>query len=637
MISEALQAKLDSLPSSPGVYLFKGATGKTIYIGKAKSLRNRVRSYFRRQRLSDQKTDVLRTYIRDLDYILTDSDVEALMLESNLVKKQQPLFNVNLKDDKSFLHIKLTVNEEFPRVLLTRRILKDGAVYFGPYLPASLARNTIKIINRHFLLRTCDIEIDGELERPCLEHDIKRCLGPCVAGLCSREEYGRAVGDVIQLLEGKNTPLVKSLRRRMLEAAKKENFEAAAFYRDRMRLVKDLAEQQKMILSGVGDVDIFAYHREGSRVALQLFTLRHGRVVGKREFFWEDLPFFDPPVFLRDALQQYYLNAGFVPASIYLPVEIEDQGLVQEWLTRKHRSRRGRKVRIHVPRRGDKLDLVLLVERNAAISFHTRFRILETSRSAVLEGLQKELDLPTVPKRIEAFDVSNIQGSETVASLVVSVDGKMSRKEYRRYKIKLVDGPDDYASICEAVRRRYRRVLAEETALPDFILIDGGPGQLHFAYQALAELGIEDIPVAGIAKKEELIHVMGQEAPLRLEGSSRTLRLLQEIRDEAHRFAVTYHRKRRSLRDFHSVLDEIPGIGQKRKKRLLRSFGSLAGIRRASERELVPFLGAKLARLVRERLDEVQERWTRFKNDRLRSCRKVRRPQSRPRQRSAGG
>ncbi len=608
MISEALQAKLDSLPSSPGVYLFKGATGKTIYIGKAKSLRNRVRSYFRRQRLSDQKTDVLRTYIRDLDYILTDSDVEALMLESNLVKKQQPLFNVNLKDDKSFLHIKLTVNEEFPRVLLTRRILKDGAVYFGPYLPVSLARNTIKIINRHFLLRTCDIEIDGELERPCLEHDIKRCLGPCVAGLCSREEYGRAVGDVIQLLEGKNTPLVKSLRRRMLEAAKKENFEAAAFYRDRMRLVKDLAEQQKMILSGVGDVDIFAYHREGSRVALQLFTLRHGRVVGKREFFWEDLPFFDPPVFLRDALQQYYLNAGFVPASIYLPVEIEDQGLVQEWLTRKHRSRRGRKVRIHVPRRGDKLDLVLLVERNAAISFHTRFRILETSRSAVLEGLQKELDLPTVPKRIEAFDVSNIQGSETVASLVVSVDGKMSRKEYRRYKIKLVDGPDDYASICEAVRRRYRRVLAEETALPDFILIDGGPGQLHFAYQALAELGIEDIPVAGIAKKEELIHVMGQEAPLRLEGSSRTLRLLQEIRDEAHRFAVTYHRKRRSLRDFHSVLDEIPGIGQKRKKRLLRSFGSLAGIRRASERELVPFLGAKLARLVRERLDEVQER-----------------------------
>ncbi len=608
MISEALQAKLDSLPSSPGVYLFKGATGKTIYIGKAKSLRNRVRSYFRRQRLSDQKTDVLRTYIRDLDYILTDSDVEALMLESNLVKKQQPLFNVNLKDDKSFLHIKLTVNEEFPRVLLTRRILKDGAVYFGPYLPASLARNTIKIINRHFLLRTCDIEIDGELERPCLEHDIKRCLGPCVAGLCSREEYGRAVGDVIQLLEGKNTPLVKSLRRRMLEAAKKENFEAAAFYRDRMRLVKDLAEQQKMILSGVGDVDIFAYHREGSRVALQLFTLRHGRVVGKREFFWEDLPFFDPPVFLRDALQQYYLNAGFVPASIYLPVEIEDQGLVQEWLTRKHRSRRGRKVRIHVPRRGDKLDLVLLVERNAAISFHTRFRILETSRFAVLEGLQKELDLPTVPKRIEAFDVSNIQGSETVASLVVSVDGKMSRKEYRRYKIKLVDGPDDYASICEAVRRRYRRVLAEETALPDFILIDGGPGQLHFAYQALAELGIEDIPVAGIAKKEELIHVMGQEAPLRLEGSSRTLRLLQEIRDEAHRFAVTYHRKRRSLRDFHSVLDEIPGIGQKRKKRLLRSFGSLSGVRRASERELVPFLGAKLARLVRERLDEVQER-----------------------------
>ena len=390
MITEALQAKLDSLPSSPGVYLLKGASGKTIYIGKAKSLRNRVRSYFRQPRISDQKANVLRRHIQDLDYILTDTDVEALMLESNLVKKQQPLFNVNLKDDKSFLHIKLTVNEEFPRVLLTRRILKDGAVYFGPYLPASLARTTIKIINRHFLLRTCDIKIDGELDRPCLEFDIKRCLGPCVAGLCSAEEYRRAVGEVIQLLEGKNTHLVKSLRRRMLQAAKEENFEAAAFYRDRMSLVKDLAAQQKMILSGVGDVDIFAYHRQGSRVALQLFTLRHGRVVGKREFFWEDLPFFDPPVFLRDALQQYYLNASFVPASIYLPVEIEDQELVQKWLTRKHRSRHGRKVRIVVPKRGEKLDLVLLVERNAAITFRTRFKILKTPRLAVLEGVQEE-------------------------------------------------------------------------------------------------------------------------------------------------------------------------------------------------------------------------------------------------------
>ena len=602
MISDALQAKLDHLPSGPGVYLFKDRTGKSIYIGKAKSLRHRVRSYFQQQRLADQKTEVLRGYIRDLDYIVTDSEVEALMLESNLVKKQQPLFNVNLKDDKSFLHIKLTVNEDFPRVLLTRRILNDGALYFGPYLPASLARNTIKIINRHFLLRTCDMEIDGQLERPCLEYHIKRCLGPCVAGLCSPEEYTRAVGEVIQLLEGKNSRLVQSLRRKMLRAAEEERFEAAAFYRDRMRMVEDLAEQQKMILSRVRDVDIFAYHREGPRATLQLFTLRHGRVVGKREFFWERLQFFDPPVFLRDAIQQYYLNAGFVPASIYLPVEIEDQPLIQEWLTQRLGSRHGRKVRIHVPKRGEKLDLVLLVERNARIAFDSRFRILKSDRSSILAEVQEELDLPQHPGRIEAFDISNIQGAETVASLVVCLEGRMSRKEYRKFKIKSVDGPDDYASIYEAVHRRYKRVLAEEQDLPDFILIDGGPGQLHFAYQALAELGIEDLPLASIAKKEELIHVMGQEDVLRLEKSSRTIRLLQEIRDEAHRFAVTYHRKRRSLRDFHSVLDDIPGIGQKRKKRLLRSFGSVAGIRRASERELIPFVGPKLARVVKRKL-----------------------------------
>ena len=602
MISAALQAKLDHLPSGPGVYLFKDRTGKSIYIGKAKSLRHRVRSYFQQQRLADQKTEVLRGYIRDLDYIVTDSEVEALMLESNLVKKQQPLFNVNLKDDKSFLHIKLTVNEDFPRVLLTRRILNDGALYFGPYLPASLARNTIKIINRHFLLRTCDMEIDGQLERPCLEYHIKRCLGPCVAGLCSPEEYTRAVGEVIQLLEGKNSRLVQSLRRKMLRAAEEERFEAAAFYRDRMRMVEDLAEQQKMILSRVRDVDIFAYHREGPCATLQLFTLRHGRVVGKREFFWERLQFFDPPVFLRDAIQQYYLNAGFVPASIYLPVEIEDQPLIQEWLTQRLGSRHGRKVRIHVPKRGEKLDLVLLVERNARIAFDSRFRILKSDRSSILAEVQEELDLPQHPGRIEAFDISNIQGAETVASLVVCLEGRMSRKEYRKFKIKSVDGPDDYASIYEAVHRRYKRVLAEEQDLPDFILIDGGPGQLHFAYQALAELGIEALPLASIAKKEELIHVMGQEDVLRLEKSSRTIRLLQEIRDEAHRFAVTYHRKRRSLRDFHSVLDDIPGIGQKRKKRLLRSFGSVAGIRRASERELIPFVGPKLARVVKKKL-----------------------------------
>ena len=608
MISENLQTKLDIIPTSPGVYLFKGTGGETIYIGKAKSLRTRVLSYFRKPKHSNRKTDVLRSSIHDLDYILTDTEVEALILESNLVKQKQPLFNINLKDDKSFLHIKLTVNEKFPRVLLTRRILKDGAVYFGPYLPASLARNMIKVINRHFLLRTCDIEIDGKLERPCLEFDIKRCLAPCVDGLCSKKDYQRAVEEVIQLLEGKNSLLVKSIRQRMSQASKEQNYEAAAFYRDRINLVKDLTDKQKMILSGVGDVDVFAYHQQGHRLALQLFTLRRNQVVGKREFFWEDLSFFEPSVFLRDALQQYYLNSSFVPASIYLPDEIEDKELIQKWLTQKHRSRFGRKVRLHVPKRGKKLDLVLLVKRNAAITFLARFKTLKTSKHTALEKLKTVLDLPVVPNRIDAFDVSNIQGYETVASLVVCLCGEMSRRRYRKYKIKSVEGPDDYTSIYEAVYRQYKRVLAEQLDLPDFILIDGGPGQLHYAYQALAELEIEEIPLASIAKKEELIHVMGQESALRLDNNCSALLLLQKIRDESHRFALAYHRKRRSLRDFHSVLDDIPGIGKKRKKLLLRTFGSLTGVKNATTEELMPFLGQKLAKLVSWTLSQTQEK-----------------------------
>ena len=608
MISENLQTKLDIIPTSPGVYLFKGTGGETIYIGKAKSLRTRVLSYFRKPKHSNRKTDVLRSSIHDLDYILTDTEVEALILESNLVKQKQPLFNINLKDDKSFLHIKLTVNEKFPRVLLTRRILKDGAVYFGPYLPASLARNMIKVINRHFLLRTCDIEIDGKLERPCLEFDIKRCLAPCVDGLCSKKDYQRAVEEVIQLLEGKNSLLVKSIRQRMSQASKEQNYEAAAFYRDRINLVKDLTDKQKMILSGVGDVDVFAYHQQGHRLALQLFTLRRNQVVGKREFFWEDLSFFEPSVFLRDALQQYYLNSSFVPASIYLPDEIEDKELIQKWLTQKHRSRFGRKVRLHVPKRGKKLDLVLLVKRNAAITFLARFKTLKTSKHTALEKLKTVLDLPVVPNRIDAFDVSNIQGYETVASLVVCLCGEMSRRRYRKYKIKSVEGPDDYTSIYEAVYRQYKRVLAEQLDLPDFILIDGGPGQLHYAYQALAELEIEEIPLASIAKKEELIHVMGQESALRLDNNCSALLLLQKIRDESHRFALAYHRKRRSLRDFHSVLDDIPGIGKKRKKLLLRTFGSLTGVKNATREELMPFLGQKLAKLVSSTLSQTQEK-----------------------------
>ncbi len=594
-----LEAKLEILPAQSGVYLFKGARGRVLYIGKAKNLRNRVRSYFQTSRLLDHKTEVLKSRIRDLDYVVTDTEVEALILESSLVKRKKPVFNVKLKDDKAFLHIKLTINEPYPRVLLTRRIVDDGARYFGPYLPASLARNTVKIINRHFLLRTCDIVIDGKLERPCLEYHIKRCLGPCVDGLCTRQEYQQAVQDVILLLEGKNEELSARLRDNMAAAAGRQHYEAAAFYRDRMRMVQELAERQKMFMRGLDDVDVFAYHRRGHQLALQLFTLRHGKVVGKREFFWEDLEYFDPAPFLQGALQQYYLTAGFVPAEIHLPMEIEDQELISRWLTEK--SGRSRKVRFQVPRRGEKHDLLLLVEENARLAFDIRFRVVD-SREGVLERLQDELGLSSLPRRIEGFDVSNIQGAETVASMVACQDGRMLKREYRKFKIRGVSGPDDFASVYEAVYRRYRRLLQEGANLPDLVLIDGGKGQLHSAYQAFSKLGIEETALVSLAKREELIFVKGQEDAIALERSNPVLQLLQEIRDEAHRFAVSYHRKRRSLRDFGSELDQIPGIGAKRKKRLLSNFGSVARIRRASERELVPFVGPKLARTLKRAL-----------------------------------
>ncbi len=600
--SDSLAAKLENLSAKPGVYLFKDAKGKVIYIGKAKSLRHRVHSYFQGGRPIDQKTEVLKAHIADLDHIETDSELEALILESTLVKRKKPKFNVKLKDDKAFLHIKLTVNEAFPRVLLTRRIHNDGALYFGPYLPASLARNTVKIIHRHFQLRTCDIEIDGKLDRPCLEYHIKRCLGPCVAGLCTQEEYRKAVSEVVLLLEGKNDELLQKLRTNMELAAQQERFEAAAFYRDRMAMVRNLGERQKMILGGVRDADVFAYHHRGSQLALQLFTLRNGKVAGKREFFWEDLPFLRPTEFLRDALQQYYLTAGFVPGEIHLPIEIEDQDLICEWLTAKAARSRGRKTRILVPKRGEKHDLLLMVERNAQVAFDSRFRVLKSDQGKLMAAVQRELDLPQAPGWIECFDISNIQGAESVASMVVCRSGRMSKSDYRKFKIRTVDGPDDFASIYEAVHRRYKRLLAEGAGLPDLILIDGGKGQLHSAYVALSELGVEDTPLASLAKREEHVFLQGQEEPLILDRGSRVLHLLQEIRDEAHRFAVTYHRKRRSLRDFSSELDAIPGIGEKRKKRLLRSFGSVARIRQATREELAPFVGEKLAASLKEKL-----------------------------------
>lgn len=599
----ALEEKLKNIPRSAGVYLYKDSTGKTIYIGKAKNLRSRVRTYFQEARPFDRKTDALVRQIADVEFIVTDNEVEALILEATLTKKHKPRYNVNLKDDKSYPHLKLTINEPFPKVVITRRIQGDGALYFGPFLPASLARKTIDVINRTFQLRTCDIEIDGKAPRPCLEYHIKRCLGPCVKGLCTPTQYQEAVRDVRLLLEGRNKELADTLAERMSQASADLRYEMAAKYRDLRKTVIKLSEQQKMATSPERDVDIFAYYREGRQLALQLFTMREGHIVGRREFFWEDIEDdFNPASFLSDVLAQYY-SSDYVPKEIHVPVELEDRELLEKALT----ERKGRRVKILDPQRGEKRDLIDLGEKNAKLAFEQRFRVLKPDMKLVLEELQETLELPRFPARIESFDVSNIQGAENVAGMVVSENGKMNRSEYRKFRIRSVEGSNDVASMREAVFRRYRRVLDEGKPLPDLIMIDGGKGQVSAAGDALRELDLEAVPLVGIVKPpfrhNEVSHLLmkgREDEPVYLDSHSLILRLLQMIRDETHRYAVTYHRKRRELRDFTSELTAIPGVGAKRKTRLLRHFGSIQRVSQASISELSPFVGLKTAQEITE-------------------------------------
>jgi excinuclease ABC subunit C len=594
-----LTEKLSNLPTTPGVYLHKDETGKIIYVGKAKNLRNRVRSYFQSGRGHDPKTRQLVRRIRDLEFIVTDTEFEALVLESNLIKQYRPRFNVLLKDDKQYPHLKLTINEPFPRVMITRRIQRDGALYFGPFLPAALARRTIDLINRTFQLRTCDIEIDGKLPRPCLEYHIKRCLGPCVKGLCAPADYQEAVRDVRLLLEGKNKELVDMLEARMVKASEEMRYEMAAKYRDLRKTVLAIAEHQKMAISADRDIDIFGYYQESQRLALQLFTMREGKIVGRREFFWEDVAEdgFDPSAFFSDVLAQYY-STDYVPLEIHVPVDFDDREILEKALS----ERRGRRVRIFTPQKGQKRDLIDLVEKNAKIAFEQRFRVLKPDMERVLEEMQEVLELPRFPARIESFDISHIQGAENVAGMVVCENGKMNRAEYRKFRIKSVEGANDFASMQEAVFRRYKRQLDEGKELPDLIMIDGGKGQLSAAGAAMRELGLEALPMIGVVKPprrhNEVSHLLvkGREhEPVFIDLHSPVLRLIQMIRDETHRTAVQYHRKRRELRDFTSELTAIPGVGEKRKNRLLRNLGSIQRIANASVAELTPFVGRKTA------------------------------------------
>jgi excinuclease ABC subunit C len=597
MAEVTLWEKIAQLPAEPGCYIYRDGRGQVLYVGKAKNLRNRVRQYFHQSQHRDLKTDELVSRIADIEIFVTDTEVEALALECNLIKKHKPPFNVLLKDDKQYPHIKIT-NEPAPRAIIARKIVRDGSRYYGPFLPPSLAHETLDLINRHFQLRTCSIQIDGNADRPCLEYHIKRCLGPCVKSLCTLDQYREAVRDVQMLLEGKTSDLEASLRERMLRASEELQFELAARYRDQLKTIERLRQQQKMATITDKDVDIFGYYREGAQLALSLFTMREGKVVGKREFYWEDVrePF-DPGAFLGQALKQYYAAGEYAPGEIYAPIDFEDRQLLEEHLTLK----RGRRVRILVPKRGQKRDLIALVEKNARYNFEQRFRARRHDSEKILQELQDALELPAPPRHIEAFDVSNIAGSENVASMVVCQNGQMKKDQYRRFKIRSVEGrADDFQSIYEAVNRRYSRLLREEKPLPDLVLIDGGKGQLEAAARALRELGLQALPTAAIAKREELLFIKGQQEPIRLDPHSPLLHLIQMIRDEAHRFALGYHRKRRALRDLRSELTSIPGIGPKLKERLLRNFGSLKNVSEASIEHLRPIVGERRARLILE-------------------------------------
>ena len=679
------------LPDAPGVYIFKDAGGAVIYVGKATSLRSRARSYFLESRWVDAKTGSLAREIADLDTIVVDNPREALALEYTLIKRYRPKFNVLLRDDKTYPYIKLTAGEKYPRVYFTRRVKKDGSLYFGPFFPASLARRILHFIHKRFLVPSCTVDLTKTHPRPCLQYYIKRCLGPCVAGLTTDDEYAQATRDARLFLEGRRHDLAKSLEARMTTAAENEHYEQAASYRDLIRTLEDIEERQRIAAAQGDDTDVLAYYAEPPLVAANLFHLRAGRVVDRREFYWEDLDEFEPQEFVTSLLKQLYLESDYLPKIINVPAELEDREILEQALA----ERSGHRVEILTPQRGSKRAFVDLVENNAKHSFEQRFRVLKPTSKTIAEAVQNALDLPDEPKRIESFDISHIQGTDTVASMVVWEDGRMKKSDYRKFiirglstttsgstgtlaiassstgipacaapspttassgtgtlavassgtgtlavassgtgipacaapsptpqniatfedvsataakplaptqqpsdllpaeKIELLPirknlpqippgQNDDFASMYEAVLRRYRLLQEEQKSMPSLILIDGGIGQLRAAAQALETLQIINQPLASIAKKEEILYVYGREdEPCMLDRHSPVLHLIQQIRDETHRFAVTFHRLRRGKRQTRSALNDIPGVGPLTAQKLLRAFGSVANLRRA--------------------------------------------------------
>ena len=606
-----LREKVDQLPVQPGVYLFEDAAGTILYVGKARSLKNRVKSYFLESRWQDAKTGSLVREIADLQYIVVDNEREALALENNLIKQHKPKFNVLLRDDKTYPYIRYTAFEKYPRVYVTRRLNKDGSIYFGPYFPASLAYRLVHLIHKHFLVPSCTVDLERRHPRPCLQYYIHRCLGPC-AGLVADERYAEAARDVRLFLDGRRNDLSRSLTERMERASSEERYEEAAGYRDLLRTLAEMEERQKIAAAEGDDTDVLGWYAEPPQVAVNLFHLRGGRVVDRRDFYWEDLDEFDAAEFLPSLLKQLYLDAAYLPRFVHVPMDFDDRSLLEEVLT----EAAGHRVQIMNPQRGQKHAFLELVEKNAKHSFVQRFRVLKPSSKANAEALESALGLPEPPKRIECFDISHIQGSDTVASMVVWEDGRMKKSDYRKFIIRgEAMGPgsekaggllrDDFASMREAVERRYRRLRDENKPMPSLILIDGGIGQLHAAAQALDKLEIINQPLASIAKKEEILYVLGREnEPITLDHHSPVLHLIQQIRDETHRFAVTFHRQRRSKRRIRTSLVEIPGIGERTAQKLLRRFGSVAQLRRLTVEELAAELPRAQAQRVFDGLRE---------------------------------
>jgi excinuclease ABC subunit C len=593
-----LRDRAAELPSLPGVYLYKDGHGTVIYVGKAKNLRARVRSYFNEDRLAEAKTGSLIHDARLIDYIHVDNEKEALALENNLIKQWKPRYNILLRDDKTYPYIKLTA-EKFPRVYVTRRLKKDGSSYFGPYFPGNLAHRLVHFIHRFFKVPSCNLDLTRTHTHPCLEYHIHRCLGPCVAGLTTDDAYAEAVRRVRLFLEGRHKDLAKELRQRIEALSAETRYEEASALNDLLTTVEEMGEKQKMAAAQGDDTDIFAYYAEPPLVAANLFHLRHGHIVDRREFFWEDQLDFDPQEFFSSLLKQLYLNEPYVPAIIHVPVEFDDCLVLEELLS----ERRGRKVEINTPQRGQKRAMIDLVESNAKHSFEQRFRVMKPSSKAIETALQDALSLENAPRRIECFDISHIQGTDKVASMVVWEDGKMKKADYRKFVIRTVEGNDDFASMREVIGRRYGRLKEEGAPRPGLVLVDGGLGQLHAAAGALEALGITDQPLASIAKREEWIYVYGQEdEPVILDRFSPVLHLVQTVRDEAHRFAVTFHRTRRNASRLRSELDQIPGIGEKTVTKLLHHFGSLERVRQAPEEEVAKVAGKAIARRVIEGL-----------------------------------